>query len=122
MPFRFVLLRRSPTLQLGLFCLGLFHLGLFCFGLFCPPFFSHVIAPAFIQAMQDYTIRIRAISTTTVRLLETCRDYQFVLVRLEDTASLSASKAIARGSVRPALSWRRIESWMRKDTSGRARF
>jgi hypothetical protein len=78
MPFRFVLLRRSPRLQLGLFCLGLFHLGLFC-----PPFFSHVIAPAFIQAMQDYTIRIRAISTTVVRLLNH-HDYQSVLLRLGD--------------------------------------
>ena len=84
MPFRFVLLRRSPTLQLGLFCLGPFHLGLFCFGLFCPSFFSHAIAPAFIQAMQDYTIRIRAISTTVVRLLKSCHDYQSVLLRLGD--------------------------------------
>jgi len=112
MPFRFVLLFRSPTLQLSLFCLGLFHLGLFC-----PPFFSHVIAPAFIQAMQDYTIRIRAISTTVVRLLESCHDYQSVLLRTR--ASLSSDST---GICLTALSWRRIESWMRKDTSGRARF
>jgi hypothetical protein len=58
MPFRFVLLRRSPAFQLGLCCLGPFHLALFCLGLFCLSLLSHAITPAFVPGIANYMIRV----------------------------------------------------------------